>query len=1210
MVRKRPDARSSASSKETADAAAVKRYIHVLHLREDSKFALSEGIREIREEAIARVKLPNPTPQEVEAASKEDLAKALDVAAGRAKRLTELRGRNAMKLLNKEQARKKEQQKKKRARLGDDAEEVSAMERFRLIIRDCESFTGMKMLKDEAASPRLPAGTPNRTASQDPASGIEELHLDVADDEDDEQEDVVAASPAAAGTPRKTPSKGAKGGVGGAPLGYDTDPLSAPKIVHGKNPEYLSGVLRPYQVDGVNWMLSLHHRCLSGILADEMGLGKTFQTIALLAFLKYSMNVPGPHLVICPRSVLGNWNREFARFAPDMSILMFHALKDERPSLRKELLKNEADVVLTTWEQLTLELAAFKKIQFRYLILDEGHKIKNEQSIVAQNVRSVKCTNRLLLTGTPLQNNLQELWALLNFLLPGLFDDMDTFDGWFDCVAGSSEEQVMDKMHHLLTPFMLRRIKTEADADIPPKKEVYIGCRMSKMQKVWYQGILAKDLDSLSGAKVAAASLQNIMMHLRKVCDHPFLFDGAEEGPPFITDEKIIKASGKMIILDKLLHKLFAEPPEKRQKVLIFSQMTRMLDILSDYLTWRGWRFCRLDGSTSGEDRDMQMNDFNSPDTDKQLFLLSTRAGGLGINLQTASVVILYDSDWNPQADLQAMDRAHRIGQKNPVTVFRFITDGTVEERIYQRAMKKLYLDAIVVQQGNLQKKRSANVSKDELKGMIKWGAAAVFKEDGDEKDIEDVDIDAIIEMGAKKIKDAQAALEQNQQQSLKSFELGVDEANMYEFEGVDYTTKPTSSVYIEVSTTFDPEKLDTLLRTAGDVVRYIASPTLTQAMVQYKRLDDAIKAKSMFDGKVFSDVCESSFTLRYGGQRSVLTDEMKGQVTRRLAEEEAARRNASAAKRAALEKDEEERDQAREEQKAILAAASNLPKFKRYPPYQFFDNDKLEDLHDKEARAKLLAAKRKPRSAAAREAQAQQAEGQAPEPEPGLSAEDAAKRAELLAAGFPNWRRDDFKKFIKCLVDTGSECMAQVAREMPGFSVEELERYNEAFWREGPTTLEDFEAHRQKIEKRGDERRAMVWKLEQAPNKPPNPFSPTAPLPKEGMLSAVAYERYALAYAHDEGYNFEAVANRLAATPELFFNMRAVSRKPRDLDMLSRRNQAKALTEREKVDPEGAHRVGGEAAADEADDAEGASKKRSAEGKDENTRTRKRGRK
>ena len=545
------------------------------------------------------------------------------------------------------------------------------------------------------------------------------------------------------------------------------------------------GTMRPYQLEGLNWLIKLYENGINGILADEMGLGKTLQTISLLAYLKESCNVDGPHLVITPKSTISNWCKEVQRFCPSVRAFKFIGDKHERAKLKAAHLDfgTGFDVCITTYEVAITEKAALSKLVWRYLIIDEAHRIKNETSVLSQVVRMFSTHFRLLITGTPLQNNLHELWAMLNYLLPDIFDSSDQFDDWFSLDGGESKpEDVLSQLHKILRPFLLRRLKADVEKDLPPKREIKLLIGMSEMQRAWYASVLTKNIDVLNAMGGQRSQMHNILMHLRKCANHPYLFDGAEQ-PPFINDERIIKNSGKVILLDKLLQKLHPQG----HRVLIFSQMTRMLDILEDYCWLRRWEYCRIDGSTSTADRDEAMETYNAPGSSKFIFMLSTRAGGLGINLATADTVVLYDSDWNPQMDLQAVDRAHRIGQTKPVMIYRFMTEGTVEEKIIERAQKKLYLDAAVIQQGRLAE-QSKSLSKEEMLSMIRFGADAVFKakDDGD-MDYTDEDIDALLQRGEERTKADNERLEA-QSNSLANFSLGGEEKSLYDFDGQDWS--------------------------------------------------------------------------------------------------------------------------------------------------------------------------------------------------------------------------------------------------------------------------------------------------------------------------------------------------------------------------------------------------------------------------------------
>ncbi len=409
-------------------------------------------------------------------------------------------------------------------------------------------------------------------------------------------------------------------------------------------------------------------------------------------------------------------------------------------------------------------------------------RLKNETSTFSKTIRTFETRYRLLLTGTPLQNNLHELWALLNFLVPDVFASAEQFDEWFNLDIDDADEKnkLISQLHKILRPFMLRRLKIDVEKSLPPKHETILFTGMSVMQKKLYKDILLRDIDVLQGGNGGShTAILNIVMQLRKCAGHPYLFPGVEDRslPPL--GEHLVENCGKMVLLDKLLIRLH----RTGHRVLLFTQMTRILDILEDYLVMRQFQYCRIDGNTDYDQREERIDSFNAPGSDKFLFLLSTRAGGLGINLQTADVVILYDSDWNPQADLQAQDRAHRIGQKRPVQVFRLVTEHTIEEKVVERAQQKLKLDAMVVQQGRLKEKDK--LSRDDLIAAVRFGADKVFK--SKDSSITDDDIDLILEAGKKKTQELNEKLQTADKGDMLDFKLdgGV---NVQTFEGVDYS--------------------------------------------------------------------------------------------------------------------------------------------------------------------------------------------------------------------------------------------------------------------------------------------------------------------------------------------------------------------------------------------------------------------------------------
>ena len=546
-----------------------------------------------------------------------------------------------------------------------------------------------------------------------------------------------------------------------------------------------NGKLREHQLVGLNWLISLYELGINGILADEMGLGKTIQTIAFLAYLSEYKNIKGYHLIVCPNSVMGNWMKEFKKWLPTANIVKLVPRKEIRDEALQKLSKKNFDVCLTSYEGITICRKELSKIHWKYIIVDEAHRLKNDESVLSKHLRTFKTDLKLLMTGTPLQNNLRELWSLLNFILPELFNDAELFENYANKDKELSSEEVEQKnielitsLHRILKPFLLKRTKDVLKQGMPPKKEIHVYLGLTPVQVKLYRNILLKkNISSDSGV------MKNVLMQLRKCCNHPYLFEGIEEEglPPL--GEHLVTVSGKMLVLDKLLDKLFG-----KHQVLLFSQFTTMLDILEDYLIYRGYKYCRIDGETFIEDRESQIELFSKNKSEYFVFLLSTRAGGLGINLAAADTVILYDSDWNPQVDIQAMDRAHRIGQKKPVNVYRLITENTIEEKIIERQRVKLKWDNLVILKGKMAQQMN-KLNKNEMKDLVQFGASDIFKSEGGT--FKDEDIDALLQRGEKKtaemIGKVDSYMEKNGD---KLFDLGIDSINIYEFEGADYARK------------------------------------------------------------------------------------------------------------------------------------------------------------------------------------------------------------------------------------------------------------------------------------------------------------------------------------------------------------------------------------------------------------------------------------
>ena len=529
----------------------------------------------------------------------------------------------------------------------------------------------------------------------------------------------------------------------------------------------------------------------------SISLGKTLQSISVLVYMHEFQNDTGPHLIVVPKSTLSNWMAELKRWTPELSAVRFHGTKDEREAMARDVLcpgQRDEDrtwnVIVTTYEVCNMDRNVLNKFAWSYLIIDEAHRLKNEASTFSRTIRTFETRYRLLLTGTPLQNNLHELWALLNFLVPDVFASAEQFDDWFNLDIDDADEKnkLISQLHKILRPFMLRRLKVDVEKSLPPKHETILFTGMSKMQKKLYKDILMRDLDVIQGKAGASGrtAVLNIVMQLRKCAGHPYLFPGVEDRtlPPL--GEHLVENCGKLVLLDKLLLRL----KELGHRVLLFTQMTRILDILEDYLVMRGFKYCRIDGNTSYEDREERINSYNAPESEKFLFLLSTRAGGLGINLQTADTVVLYDSDWNPQADLQAQDRAHRIGQKREVQVFRLVTEHTIEEKIVERAQQKLKLDAMVVQSGRLKEKDK--LSSAELIEAVRFGADKVFK--SKDSEITNDDIDMILAVGKQKTQELNDKLQNAEKGDMLDFKLDGS-MKTQTFEGVDYSQRDMEAI-------------------------------------------------------------------------------------------------------------------------------------------------------------------------------------------------------------------------------------------------------------------------------------------------------------------------------------------------------------------------------------------------------------------------------
>ncbi|QUC16761.1 uncharacterized protein UV8b_01002 [Ustilaginoidea virens] len=761
----------------------------------------------------------------------------------------------------------------------------------------------------------------------------------------------------------------------------------------------VGGTMRDYQLEGLTWMFEICSQGMSGILADEMGLGKTVQTIALIALLREQENYLGPHLIVAPLSTLSNWMDEFHKWTPSIPAVMYHGDRAQRQDIfQTKLMANlqagrpspRFPVVCTSYEMVLRDQHNLSRIQWEFIIIDEGHRMKNADAKLFQQLRQFSSATRLLITGTPLQNNLKELWSLLHFLLPNIFTDWEAFESWFDFsdlgdekrteefIADQVKQDLVRKMHLILQPLLLRRVKQDVAAYLPQKREYVLFAPMTKEQTDLYNAFTDKEVDtrafleqsifdkingaptrvddddgddkpprasstserarrrsaskenttslpvrpsrrgkeaaesraaagcagpapnafalmmgrrSLSHAQAArddapAAArkskrksppaavapepksarssrtstpsstrgrttrrgrtyaeadsdeealsddafeaklarelgsnddddgddgdegdeadvlqtpaeveraetlelakkqlahkkLGNPLAQLRLVCNSPHNFYNPWAASADVpVDESIVTSSGKMLLLDRLLPRLF----RRGHKVLLFSQFKTQLDILEDYSRdLRGWRVCRIDGSVPQDRRRQQIHAFNT-DPAHNLFLLSTRAGGQGINLASADTVILFDSDFNPQQDLQAQDRCHRIGQTRPVVVYRLATRGTVEESLLLCADAKRRLEKLVIRKGGFRaimgQKLAARerVDEDALRALL-LRDGQVYETSGGAHVLSDQDLDELCDRSDDAYRRAASGL--GDADSYRVVETGADSIRM-----------------------------------------------------------------------------------------------------------------------------------------------------------------------------------------------------------------------------------------------------------------------------------------------------------------------------------------------------------------------------------------------------------------------------------------------
>ncbi|KAE9971927.1 hypothetical protein EG328_005299 [Venturia inaequalis] len=682
----------------------------------------------------------------------------------------------------------------------------------------------------------------------------------------------------------------------------DQAPAFVPYEPITKQPDGINATVKPYQLRGLEFLVHLYRNGMSGILGDEMGLGKTLQTLSLFQFIKNEDARNGlagearPFLVVCPLSVLSNWVAEARKFTPGLKVLRFHGPISERAAMknvarptaisarsRKKTSNNVTltsdigtdgpfDIIVTTYEAYRAEVAWFKSaFVWRYLVLDEGHKIKNSETDVSKSLQGIKAEYRLLLTGTPLQNNLAEMWSLLHWLLPNVFpvNTKDLFTKSFDLTRGMVDKGVMDHARHLLELLMLRRMKDTqgVDLNLPTKTEVRLFLPLTPLQKQWYTRLLTKQsetvleevfkgalekekvtirettpelglppssaapgtpisMDATGNAAVDSSfwemgteipgetkgakksewqRLLNLVMQLRKCCTHPYLIPDAAPNPSFIGDH-ITQASGKFMALDTIVKELVLK---QKKKILIFSNFTSVLDWTEDLLTnlsdyGTKFKHLRLDGQTKRARRNLHIRLFQDMGSEIKVMLISTKAGGLGLNLTAATEAVFLDEDWNPQVDLQAEARCHRIGQTKPVTIYKLCTQGTVEEQMLGRISKKLYLSARItdsmqsVHETNSRKKADAKAESEEqnavlgnfsqLKSLLRRGAQTLVHKQIDLQEMASWDMKTLLQntqdKSAEALDGAEDADEDKWLSTMEKVECAVFDGQRFERKG------------------------------------------------------------------------------------------------------------------------------------------------------------------------------------------------------------------------------------------------------------------------------------------------------------------------------------------------------------------------------------------------------------------------------------------
>ncbi|TBU07671.1 DNA excision repair protein ERCC-6 [Hamiltosporidium magnivora] len=464
-------------------------------------------------------------------------------------------------------------------------------------------------------------------------------------------------------------------------------------------------IIFSYQKECLDWLLFLYKNEEGGILADEMGLGKTLQILSFLSAMfqsKFIKNV----LILSPATVMKHWVCEWKSIFPFERICIFH--KSKSPSVEKLInsFKFFGGIGVVSYDGFKIYFKNLKKIKWDYTILDEGHKIKNMNSLIFKYVKEFECENKIMITGTPIQNNLGELWTLFDFIVPGKLGSYSSFMEEYEIpikeggYMNANQNQIQKAykcsviLRNLIEPNILRRLKSKVAGQLPNKTDKVIFCSLTEEQIFFYKKCLDSDL--VEGIFKGEINVLTGIDSLRKICNHLFLHT---QNDKYLNPEYLVNFCGKMIILDNFLKKWKKE----ENKVLIFSQTIGMLNIIEKYLKYSNFNYLRMDGKTSISKRNENIEKFNN-EKNIFVFLLTTRVGGLGLNLVGANRVIIYDPDWNPSTDNQAKERAYRYGQSQDVETYRLICANTIEEKVYQKQIFKNLLSKKILKNPNISK--------------------------------------------------------------------------------------------------------------------------------------------------------------------------------------------------------------------------------------------------------------------------------------------------------------------------------------------------------------------------------------------------------------------------------------------------------------------------------------------------------------------------